>query len=279
MSTPEVSGGEQKYYEPAEVEAYVNDVTNVIKGLQASLREATVRAEAAERALADNHPETATLGRALLLAGEVADKTVAEADIKAEEIVRAAQDRASGITGAARSEAQRLVTTAREASADLYQMGEARLLAAVDAFIQGAEVLRGELATIKVEASTWRDSIATSDASGMGSPSRAEFDPPPKADPNANGGHTPGSGSADRTQSTEPGASSAAPSSRSAQANYDAMWRPSRSVPELPGGIHNRARLNPDSEPPETYTDDQTASLLPPPPTTGGDGFRPGTAV
>lgn len=157
MSASDPPPGQQKYYDPAEVEAYVRDVTETIKTLQARLQEASRRAEAAERALdGDAQPETASLGRALLLAGEVADKTIADANAKAAEILKAAEEKATEIIERANSEATRLVDAAGGAAADVFEKGEARLLAAVSAFMEGSNVLRAALGRIEEDATSWR---------------------------------------------------------------------------------------------------------------------------
>jgi len=81
---------ETRYYDPDEVDTYVNDATNTIRTLNARLLDATRRADEAERALGDKQTETASLGRALLLASDVADKTIFGAGATAAEIIRAA---------------------------------------------------------------------------------------------------------------------------------------------------------------------------------------------
>jgi hypothetical protein len=159
MSASNFSINEPKYYDPAEVDTYVNDATNTIKTLQSRLAEATRRAEEAERAAAEGKPETASLGRALLLASEVADKTISDADVKAAEIVHAAHERASSIIATAEADGRRVIESAQRAAVDVFRDGEARLLAAVDAFIEGSTVLRGELAKVHDEASSWRGSM------------------------------------------------------------------------------------------------------------------------
>jgi cell division septum initiation protein DivIVA len=157
MSSSDAPPGQQKYYDPAEVEAYVRDVTETIKTLQARLQEASRRAEAAERALdGDSQPETASLGRALLLAGDVADKTIADANAKATEIIRAAEEKAADIVERANTEASRLIDAAGGAAADVFEKGEARLLAAVSAFMEGSNVLRAALGRIEDDATAWR---------------------------------------------------------------------------------------------------------------------------
>jgi hypothetical protein len=216
MSTSDAPPGQQKYYDPAEVEAYIRDVTETIKALQARLEETTRRADAAERYMGERNPETASLGRALLLAGEVADKTIADADIRAGDIIRGAEDRAVAIIEAANGEAQRLVDAAGGAAAGLFQKGEARLLAAVSAFMEGSNVLRSALSKIEEDAASWRSSVR-----GPQSPSAPPPTPPPVA-PTV----SPYSGSP-----FAPAPEATAPASRPAQ-------------PDLPGGVHNRAYRN-----------------------------------
>lgn len=156
MSASSFSVGEPKYYDPAEVEAYVNAATATIKALQARLTDAIQRAEASEAALDNSQPETAGLGRALLLASEVADKTISEAEARAAEVVRAAEERGATLVAAAEAEATRLVDAARETAADIFRKGEARLLGAVNAFVEGSTVLREELAKVGDDATGWR---------------------------------------------------------------------------------------------------------------------------
>jgi len=156
MSTPSFPAGDPKYYDPAEVEAYVNDATTTIRTLQARLADAARRADEAEQALGDCQPEAASLGRALLLASEVADKTVAEAEAHAAEIVRAASEQAAAIIATAELEAHHLVDAAHGAATDIFRDGEARLMAAVSAFVEGSTVLREELAKVGEDAARWR---------------------------------------------------------------------------------------------------------------------------
>jgi hypothetical protein len=141
------------YYDPGEVEAYVKEATATIKALQGRLQEEVRRADQAEAALGDYHPESAGLGRALLLAGEVADKTISDADAKASEILESAKVEAGAIVERGRHEAHELVSKAKLEAAAEYRKGEERLMAAVNAFVRGVDVLRGELATIAGETS------------------------------------------------------------------------------------------------------------------------------
>ena len=105
MSAPGFPAGDPRQYDPVEVEAYVNDATATIRSLQVRLADAARRADEAEMALADCPPETASLGRALLLASDVSDKTIAEAETRAAEIVRLAGEQAVSIIAAAEDEA------------------------------------------------------------------------------------------------------------------------------------------------------------------------------
>jgi DivIVA protein len=215
-STVGASTDQQKYYDPAEVEAYVAEVTNTIKTLQARLTDAVRRAEVAEQSTGgDRQPETASLGRALLLAGEVADKTIADADARGAEIIRAAEDRAVAIIEAANHEAQRLVEAAGGAAAEVFQKGEARLLAAVSAFMEGSEVLRGALARIEADATSWRSAVPSPSMAPTPA-ARSTFVPPPAAP-------------------------AASPYARAAQ---DAAPPSRPPQPDLPGGVHNRASRN-----------------------------------
>ncbi len=159
MSVPGGPSGQQKYYDPAEVDAYVADVTKTIKTLQARLKDAERRADLAD--LAEQRDQVAqAAGRAGtdgVNQARRADQTVAEAEDRAAAIVRAAEDRAAAIVGAANAEAYRLVDAARDAAADVFQTGEARLLAAVSAFVEGSNILRREMARIEKDATNWRD--------------------------------------------------------------------------------------------------------------------------
>jgi cell division septum initiation protein DivIVA len=176
MTTQETPSGDQRFYDPTEVEAYVNEVTGTIRTLQARLVEAERRADQAGLP-GDQHPETATIGRALLLAGEVADKTIAEADARAAQIVGAAEDRAADIVSAAKADADRMIDRARDAAAEMFQRGEARLLAAVSAFVEGSDILRAELTRIEEDAASWRGSNRATP--GTDSPVSS---PPPRPD-------------------------------------------------------------------------------------------------
>jgi hypothetical protein len=159
MSATNFSSGESKFYDPGEVEAYINEATNTIKTLQARLADATRRSEEAERSMSESQPETASLGRALLLASEVADKTLSDADARAAEIVRAAQAEASTIIAASQRDADRLIDRAKEAAAAHYRVGQERLLAAVAAFVEGANVLRGQLTEVEEDSTRWQGSV------------------------------------------------------------------------------------------------------------------------
>ena len=233
MSSPDPTAGQQKYYDPAEVEAYVADVTATIKTLQGRLQEAVRRAEHAEQTgpgdrgdppSGDYHPESASLGRALLLAGEVADKTIADADIRATEIVRAAEYRAAAIVEAAHTEARRLVDTASGAAAEVFQKGEARLLAAVSAFVEGSNVLRSALARIEGDATSWRHSGRTPTTSDRPSSDCPTSDPAP----------------AGPVVMTPPPALHQA---LERQPDYGPPSGPA-GPPDQPGGVHNRATRN-----------------------------------
>lgn len=158
MSGSDVTAGEARYYDPGQVEAYINEVTNTIKTLQARLSEATRRAEEAERSVGDGQePESASIGRALLLASEVAEKTISEADARAAEIVEAAHIEASAILAASQREADHLIDRAREAAAAHYRGGQERLLAAVHAFVEGANMLRHQLAEVEEDVTRGRE--------------------------------------------------------------------------------------------------------------------------
>jgi cell division septum initiation protein DivIVA len=167
MSSPGSSAGEAKYYDPAEVESYISEATSTVNALQSRLADALRRAEEAERALDEKQPETASLGRALLLASSVADKTIAEAETKAEEIHNDAEVRAASIVAEAEVEARRVVEVAQAAAADIFGRSEAQLLAAVNALVDGSNVLREELAKMEGETSRDRASVG------------AEIFPPP----------------------------------------------------------------------------------------------------
>jgi DivIVA protein len=190
VSSSGPSANPPKYYDPGEVEAYISEATTTITALQARLEELARRAADAEQALGDYHPETASLGRALLLASEVADKTISDADARAEEIVRVADERAQEIVEAARkdadsvlvtarSEANRLINAATTAAADAVQVGEARLLAAVARFVESSNTLRAELAGVEDDATAWRGTINTSP--GRSREHAVAFVPPPVA--------------------------------------------------------------------------------------------------
>ena len=190
MSSSGPSAHPPKYYDPGEVEAYISEATTTITTLQARLEELARRAADAEQALGDYHPETASLGRALLLASEVADKTISDADARAEEIVRVADVRAHEIVEAARkeadnilvtaqTEANRLINAATTAAADAFQVGQTRLLAAVARFVEGSNTLRAELAGVEDDATTWRAEINPS--SGRSREHAVAFAPPPVA--------------------------------------------------------------------------------------------------
>ena len=154
METQDGPADRATYYDPGEVEAYVKEATATIKALQARLQEEVRRADQAEVALGDYHPESAGLGRALLLAGEVADKTISDADAKASEILESARAEAAAIVERGRHEAQEIVSKATAEAAAEYRIGENRLMAAVSAFVEGVDVLRGQLTKIADETSS-----------------------------------------------------------------------------------------------------------------------------
>jgi len=156
MTTSEPTGGQDRYYDPAEVEAYILEATTTIKSLQAQLREVTRRAEDAEHGQG-TQGETASLGRALLLASEVAEKTIADADSNAAQILRSAEDQAKALIEAAHAEGDRLVVAARGTAERAFQDSEARLLAAVNAFVEGSNILRDELSKVKLDVTKWRE--------------------------------------------------------------------------------------------------------------------------
>jgi cell division septum initiation protein DivIVA len=150
VSTPRLpsgSSGPQKYYAPADVEAYVAKVTKSVEVLHAQVREAERRAKQAEQALNDN-PEAAGLSQSLDHARQVAEQTIAEAHAKAAQILRAAEDEAAAIVAEANAEVSRLLAGARDAASEVFDTGEARLLAAVSAFVEGSHILRGEMARL-----------------------------------------------------------------------------------------------------------------------------------
>jgi len=253
MSSPDPTAGQQKYYDPAEVEAYVADVTATIKTLQARLQEAVRRAEHAEQsgpgerwdqASGDYHPESASLGRALLLAGEVADKTIADADTRAAEIARAAEYRAAAIVEAAHTEARRLVDTASGAAAEVFQKGEARLLAAVSAFVEGSNVLRAALSRIEDDATSWRNSGRTRPTSDRPASDLPPLDPAP----------------AEPLVMTPPPALHQATEQ---QPDYSPPPGPA-GPPDQPGGVHNRATRNGHRPVPDVAAVDRSVRDAPP---------------
>jgi hypothetical protein len=152
VTVSDLPAGATRYYDPNEVEAYIRDATTAIGMLQARLQEAVHRAEEAERKLADYKPETLGLGRALLLASDVADKTIADADGRVAEIMRVAQRQAAELIDNANAEALRVVDDARSVAADLIQQGYARLSAAVSSFVGSSQLLQAELSAIVDEA-------------------------------------------------------------------------------------------------------------------------------
>jgi cell division septum initiation protein DivIVA len=158
MSTSDVSVGSQKYYDTAEVEAYIAETGVAISQLQERLQDAIGRAEAAEQRPSGVAPDAASLGRALVLATEVADKTIAEADQRAAEIIQQAQRDAAGLVGAAREESERLVAAARQTAAESPSPGEPPLLAALDTFLGRSPQVREDLRLVEreAEACRWR---------------------------------------------------------------------------------------------------------------------------
>jgi DivIVA protein len=177
MSLSKLPMDETKYYDPTEVEAYIEEATITIKNLQARLSESTRRAEeaerSAERSIDEGQPEPASLGRALLLASQVAERTIYDADIKAAEIIDAAKEAATVIIAAAQQDADRLVEAAEKAGAVYFRNAQDRLLVAVSAFVEGADILQRQLAELQEEASGWQDSTSTSAVTPA--------DPPPPA--------------------------------------------------------------------------------------------------
>lgn len=252
MSTPDPQAGQHKYYDPGEVEAYVADVTNTIKTLQGRLQEALRRAEHAEQEhregdqpYGDAAAESASLGRALLLAGEVADKTIADADARAAEIVGDGQRRAAAIVEAAQSEARRVVDAAGGAAAEIFEKGEARLLAAVSAFVDGSNVLRSALARIEEDATDWRH---------LGRPPVPPQRQPPEWERPDSASSTP---PPSPHQSGDAGASYGPPPDRSGP-------------PDLPAAVHNGAGRNGFRRTPADAPPSDTSSFSVPPPAPGG---------
>jgi hypothetical protein len=174
MSAPDDSGGSLKYYDTAEVEAYISDATTAIAQLQERLQQATARAEAAEQRASGTGPDTASLGRALLLASEVADKTIAEADERAREVLRQAEKDAAAVLEAARREAAKLVEAATQAAAE--QAAQVRLpenhpfLAAVDGFLRHIAQVREDLLVVEREAELCRTELSEKAGRASGGP-------------------------------------------------------------------------------------------------------------
>jgi vacuolar-type H+-ATPase subunit H len=269
MKSQDAASDQQKYYDPAEVEAYVTDVTNTIKTLHARLLDATRRAELAEQTFGDQHADTASLGRALVLAGEVADKTIADADARAAEIIRSAEAGASGITQSAHDEANRLVDSARSAAADLFRSGETRLLEVVAAFVEGTNVLRADLEKITSHATSWRGTIPSAGPQPSRLSEGEDFIPAPPATsttPTSSGnGRHDSPTDQDRLpppvwQGTQVNHLATNPAEQSVvgDGTPGAGWQP----PDQPGEIHNRASRNSLGDEPFDRTD--IAPVLPP---------------
>jgi len=61
------------------------------------------------------------------------------------------------IVATADDDARRVIEAAKGAAASLFSSGEARLLAAVSAFVEGSNLLREEMAKVAEQATSWRD--------------------------------------------------------------------------------------------------------------------------
>jgi len=144
--TPSSWSGDEKYYDPREVDAYIARATQTIRNLQARLVEAQRHAEQGGDA-----GESVDLDQRLRRAGQIAERTVANAHAQAAAIVGAAEKRAAAVMAAAHEEAHRLRDGAEAAAAEVFQAGEARLMDAVGAFVEGTDILRAELARMDAE--------------------------------------------------------------------------------------------------------------------------------
>ena len=135
----------RKGYDPAEVEAFVEEVAaaletaqNEATAMEAKARAAVARLQELSRQAGDagageqaaaagpaavraNVDESETISRTLLLAQRTADTTVAEAQAEADRLLTAARDDAAGSLDQARSEAAALVEAAK---ADARRAGE-----------------------------------------------------------------------------------------------------------------------------------------------------------
>ena len=160
MSWGDAAVGQQKYYDAAEVEEYIEKVTATVQRLQAELRDQARRADQAEQQLRAARSEPAETARALQ------NQTVAEAEARAADIVRDAQRRAGQLVEDARTERDRLIDSARRTAWEQAHDREVRLLASVNTFVQRSRQLRDDLQAIETEAAEWRLELATSTAGG-----------------------------------------------------------------------------------------------------------------
>jgi len=180
MSTSDVSVGSQKYYDTVEVDAYIAETGVAITQLQERLQDAIRRAEVAEQRPSGVAPDAASLGRALVLATEVADKTIAEADHRAAEIIQQAERDAASMVDAAREEAERLIAGARKTAAEAPSPGEPPLLAALDTFLGRSQQVREDLRLVEreAEACRWRLVQGATDSADRTGDSRSAPPPP-----------------------------------------------------------------------------------------------------
>lgn len=170
MTSPDPSSSESRYYDAEEVEAYIQQAEATFAELSGQLQTALARAEAAEGQIGGVSRDRSSLGRALVLASEVADNTIAEADQQAARIRGEAEGHARQTMERAREEAARL-TAGNNARADR----EAAILAALARFDEQCQALQQDLDAVQ------REVTALTESRLFGSPSLPPAEPAPPA--------------------------------------------------------------------------------------------------
>jgi cell division septum initiation protein DivIVA len=219
MSWGDAAVSQQKYYDAAEVEEYIEKVTATITRLQDNLRVQTWRADQAEQQSRATPVEPPDMSHAYL------NQAVADAEARAAHILADAQRRADRLVEAATAERDRLLESARRTAWERAHDREVRLLAAVNAFVQRSHQLGDDLQVIETEATEWRLELATSTAVSRAAP----------AAPQGNGGAVPAANDSNAPAWTTTGVNTPPPPPLGGNDLSDERWQaPASSIPSWP---------------------------------------------
>lgn len=163
QQSPAGPAGDSRYYDPAGVDAYIAAATTTISELQDKLAAMLRLVAAAEHGVSSSQADTMSLGRALLLTSEVADKIIADADVRAEEITAAANAHARSVVAAAATEAGRIIGQAQTVAAEILGRGEERLLDIVLPLAARSELVCDEWSQVYGELMSRRPAAAPDD--------------------------------------------------------------------------------------------------------------------